>query len=85
MHAIMDERYARNGMILILECRYAGQPYLKIMASPSLTAHDSYSMIPHTPVGKAVNMLASYSAQMISGGHTCRAVSRAGFRLLAVR
>lgn len=50
MNAIMDERYARNGMILILECRYAGQPYLKIMTPPSLVAHDSYSMIPHTLV-----------------------------------
>ena len=52
MHAIMDERYARNGMILILECRYAGQPWFKNnMTPPSQAAHDSYSMTPHTPVG----------------------------------
>ena len=51
MHAIMDERYAQNGMILILECRYAGQPDLKIMTPPSPVTHDSCSMIPRTPVG----------------------------------
>ena len=79
MNAIMDEIRAEWHDSHIWN---AGQPDLKTMTPPSLAAHYSCSLTPHTPVGICCEH-AGIMQRTDDKGRIRRTVTRAGHRLPA--